>query len=204
MSWMRKISNWSADMKKQPAIFLDRDGVLNQEKSYITDIEQLHLFDYAKTCIEQLKKCGYLTIVISNQSAVGRNMMGEDALKHINQYMMKQLFLDAIYYCPHWYCENKQESKYNKICRCRKPNVGMIEKALTDFSIDLSHSYLVGDRKTDIETGKNINIKTVLVKSGYKEWKEALILSPDFVFKDLKEFVQYIIDNDSKLERGKK
>lgn len=173
----------------KPAIFLDRDGVLNKEKSYITSLEQLEIFSYTKRCINGLHKMGYLAIVISNQSAIARGMMTENGLENIHGYMKKELLLDAIYYCPHYYQEGKM-TEYNIKCHCRKPETGMIEQAIKDFSIDLNHSYFVGDRATDIQTGKNMGIKTVLLKSGYKQWQEALVLEPDLVCDDLISFTK--------------
>lgn len=179
-------------MEKKPAIFLDRDGVLNKEKSYITRLEELEIFDYAKECVSTLHEKGYLAIVISNQSAIGRGMLTEERLREINHYMKEKLELDAIYYCPHWYQE-ENETIYNIKCHCRKPDIGMLEQAVKDFSIDLSKSFFVGDRKSDIQTGKNMNIKTVLVTSGYEKWQDALELKPDLVCKDLLAFVKRLI-----------
>lgn len=179
-------------MRKQPAIFLDRDGVLNKEMGYITLLEQLDIFPYAKDCISEIHKCGYKAIVISNQSAIGRGMMTESKLKEINTYMKLATGVDDIYYCPHWYINNNHESVYNQECSCRKPNTGMIQRAVLDHNIDLKGSYFIGDRDTDIQTGINMKIPTVLLKCGYSEILPALQLKPDMICENLKEFVAWL------------
>lgn len=152
-------------IKRKPAIFLDRDGVITKEKSYVTKLEDLEIFPYAKDCITKIKEAGYYAIVITNQSAIARGILEEQTLLYMNQYLIEQIGIDAIYYCPHY--PKGKISKYSITCHCRKPDVGLIEKACKEFSIDLKQSYLVGDRESDILAGQKIGIKTVLVESGY-------------------------------------
>lgn len=180
-------------IKKRPTIFLDRDGVLNVEKSYICKIEQLEIFPFVKECIQELHNSGYLAIVITNQSAVGRGMMTEEALLRINSYLSAQTRVDKIYYCPHWHDSVSNLTQYNIVCECRKPGIGLINKALCDFEIDLKNSYFIGDRDTDIITGKNCGIRTILVESGYDVRKFKDTVRPDYICRDLREAIQIIL-----------
>lgn len=174
-------------MKKMPAVFLDRDGVLTVEKSYITKLEDLEIFPYAKECITKIHNAGYLAIVITNQSAIGRGMLSEDTLMEMNDYLQLELGVDFIYYCPHWHDKEADPSEYNKICDCRKPRIGMLEKAAKMFPIEMRKSFFVGDRISDILTGKKMEMTTILLESGYST--EGIEVAADYQYKDLEEFV---------------
>lgn len=173
----------------KPAIFLDRDGVLCVEKSYITSLEQLEIFPYTKESIDQIHRKGFLAICITNQSAVARGFMTEEELKRIHAYLLERTGLDALYYCPH---HPDGKGVYKRICDCRKPKTGLIEKAVKEWEIDLSHSYMVGDRAADIMCGKNTGIKTVLLESGYGTRRLEQHVEPDEVYENLLEFVLHM------------
>ena len=169
------------------AIFLARDGVLTVEKGYaISSIDEMEIFSYAAECVEVIKRMGYLTIVITNQSAVAKGLYTEKELKEMNDKLLKETCVDAIYYCPHH--PKGSVPKYTKVCNCRKPAAGMIEQALKDFDIDMSHSYMVGDRAIDILLGEKVGVKTVLLNSGYGEENLEQECSPDYVMSNLIEF----------------
>lgn len=171
------------------AVFLDRDGVLCKDTDYVTSLEKLEIFDYSKEAVSLIKDKGYLTIIITNQSAVARGMMTESELNIINEYIMRQTGVDAIYYCPHLPPEENEIQPYRINCNCRKPDTGLIEKAISQYKIDVRLSYMVGDRDTDIQTGKKAHLKTVYLESGHKsndkiEW--------DFKFSNLIQFAKKI------------
>lgn len=174
-------------MSKKPAIFLDRDGVLTEENSYVTSWKDLHIFSYTKDCIQKIHKKGYYAIVITNQSGIARGLFSEEQLQEMNQYLIEKTAVDAIYYCPH-HPEGKIE-KYRQICHCRKPKVGMFEKACREFEIDLKRSYMVGDRAGDILAGQHINLQTILVESGYGTARLEKLVKPDYIVKDLREVI---------------
>lgn len=174
-------------MSRRPAVFLDRDGVLCPEKGYVTKQEELEIFSETRYCIDLLHQKGYLAICVTNQSAVARGMMSEQALQEMNEYLIRETGLDAIYYCPH---HPKIIGKYGRSCDCRKPNTGMIEHAMKDFGIEKGFSYMVGDRASDILCGQNAGLRTVLLESGYGTLHLEKPVSPDFVFDDLKMFVE--------------
>ena len=177
-------------MKKKPAVFLDRDGVLSVEKSYVCSLEELEVFSYARECIQRIKEKGYYAIVVTNQSGVARGMFTEEILKEMNGYLVKETDVDAVYYCPHY--QNGNISRYSYECACRKPKIGMIQNACKDFPIDLEHSYMVGDRASDIMLGQNAGMKTVLVESGYGTARLEAEVKPDYVMKDLRDVAEIL------------
>ncbi len=170
-------SNKNPKFKK--AVFIDRDGTLIEEVNFLSRVEDLRLFSDTFEAIRLLKKHGFLIIVVTNQSGVGRKIFDEAAMHTIHEKIQTQLdgMIDTFYFCPHLPTEN---------CRCRKPNVGMIENACADFSIDLKNSWMIGDKKIDIETGFNAKSKTALVLTGYGRETEAdLERKPDFIAENL-------------------
>lgn len=139
-----------------------------------------------------MKEKGYLVIVVTNQSGIGRKIFEEAAMHRIHEQIQSDLELDAFYFCPHLPTDG---------CRCRKPNLGMIEEASKKFAIDLENSWMIGDKALDVETGFNAKIKSALVLTGYgaKAVKE-LKRKPDIVAENLLEAVQIIADRESKIE----
>ena len=167
------------------AVFLDRDGTINEEVSYLSKIEQLKIIPRAAEAIRLLNDNGFKVIIITNQSGVARNYFSEDALRRINEHLMAELSKEgatvhAVYYCPH---------HPDFECACRKPNTGNIEKAAMEHDLDLSHSYMVGDTMRDMETGFNAKLRTILVLTGYGEEERDKYRDnprqPDFVAQDL-------------------
>ncbi|MCX7641426.1 MAG: HAD-IIIA family hydrolase [Elusimicrobiales bacterium] len=157
---MKIIYKFSTD--KKPTIFLDRDGVINFDKKgkYITSIKDVKIY---KTAIKGLKKIkGYYLIIITNQSAINRGLLTIKKAIKINNFIVRKLknnkiTVHALYFCPHTPKEN---------CNCRKPKTGLIEEASKDFNIDMNHSFIIGDKVSDIKLGKKIGIKTIFVLTG--------------------------------------
>lgn len=174
-------------MNKRPAIFLDRDGVLCVEKGYVTRIEELKIFSYAASCIAEFHRRGYLAVCVTNQAAVARGLMTEVTLKEIHSVLMEQTGLDALYYCPH---HPEETGAYGVPCGCRKPDTGMVEQAIREFGIDRESSWMLGDRASDIICGQRAGLTTVLLESGYGSHRLEQPVEPDFVCKDLREFVE--------------
>ena len=144
-------------MSKAKAIFLDRDGVINRkvpEKDFVKTPEELVYLPRVKQIIRKLKEKGFTIIIISNQSGINRGMIKKENLEKINSRLMRDLNVDAIYYCPHLPEEN---------CECRKPKTGLIEKAAKDFNIDVKSSLLIGDNDFDIIAGRSAGCKTIMV-----------------------------------------
>ncbi|MEQ1921570.1 MAG: HAD family hydrolase [Pyrinomonadaceae bacterium] len=145
---------------KRPAIFLDRDGTLIEEVNFLSRVEDLRLFPFTAEAVKLLKDSGYIVIVVTNQSGIGRGLYTEDDMHAIHAQIQIELdnAINAFYFCPHL-------PDYG--CKCRKPGLGMIESAIADFDIDLENSWLVGDKKIDVETGLAGNMSTALVLTGY-------------------------------------
>lgn len=155
---------------KQKAIFLDRDGVINKYVGFLTNIDDFKLNNGVSDAIKIINQSGYLAIVISNQPVIARGELTENQLAEIHNKMETLLgnagaYLDAIYYCPH-HPDKGYEGEVAELkieCNCRKPKIGLFEKAAEEYNIDLSKSYMVGDDKRDIDAGINANCKTVLI-----------------------------------------
>lgn len=176
--------------RKKRAVFLDRDGVLTVEKGYVCSIEQLEIFPFARECVEVIHKNGYLAIVLTNQSGVARGYFSENELMGMNQYLIENTGVDMVYYCPHY--EHGVVDSYAVKCGCRKPEIGMIRKACREYAVELSGSYMVGDRAGDILCGQKAGLKTVLVESGYGSGKLEVDVKADYYMKDLQEFVNIL------------
>ena len=170
---------------KVKAVFLDRDGVLNKaiiidRKPYPPKTEnELEILSGVVEGLIELKKLGYLLIVITNQPDVARGTTSKEAIDKINNCLKSQLIIDEIFCCFHDNSDN---------CDCRKPKPGMIFEAAKKWNIDLSSSFLVGDRWRDIETGKNAGIKSILIDCGYDEKYS----KPDFTCIDFQGVVHII------------
>ncbi len=195
----RKLSNL------QKCIFLDRDGTINRKNGLICKPEQLELEDSAATAISKINHSGYLCIVISNQPVIARNLCTFDELSEIHNKMETLLgnegaFIDDIYFCPHHpdsgYPEERKEYKIE--CDCRKPKIGMIMEAKKKYNIDLDQSFIIGDTTTDIMTGINANLKTVLVNTGDKGLDGKYDISADIICENVNEAVEYILANERK------
>ena len=177
---------------KSPAVFIDRDGTLIEEVNYLSRVEDLRFFDYTDEAIRLLKDNGFLVIVVTNQSGIGRGFYTKAAMHEIHHQIQNNLTekLDAFYFCPH--LPDAQ-------CACRKPNLGMIEAARKNHAIDLENSWIIGDKAIDVETGFNAGIKTALVLTGYGRGDvEKLLRKPDIVAANLLEAVEEILNGKSK------
>lgn len=177
--------------KKQPAVFLDRDGTLIEEVNYLSRVEDLRLFPFTANAVRQLKDAGFLLIVVTNQSGIGRGIYTEADMHAIHEAIQSEMSgaIDAFYFCPHLPCDD---------CQCRKPKTGMIESAIGDFNIDLKHSWMVGDKKIDVQTAFAKRINSALVLTGYGSAHQSLLdHKPDIVASDLGEVAAIMLDKFS-------
>ncbi len=141
-------------MLKKPAVFMDRDGTVNEQMGYINHVDRFVLLPGAGEAIRLLNEAGYLAIIVSNQSGVARGYFPVDLVYRVHDKMTDLIkkegaVLDGIYFCPHY--PNGKVSPYGIRCDCRKPGTGLIRKACTAFDIDMEHSFVIGDRCSDIE-----------------------------------------------------
>jgi D,D-heptose 1,7-bisphosphate phosphatase len=143
----------------KPAVFFDRDGTLIIDTGYLSSPDEVKLLPGATQLLLNLRAAGYLLVVISNQSGIGRGWITEDQARSVDSRFRALLFargvtLDAIYYCPHVPEVN---------CDCRKPNPGLLRRAAAEIGIDLPRSYMVGDRVSDCEAGEAAGCRPILL-----------------------------------------
>lgn len=192
-------------MKKNTAVFFDRDGVINEEVGYLDSLDKLKVIPCAYEAIRLINASGMKAVVISNQAGVAKGLFTEAFVMKTNDCLQKMLsrqnaYIDKFYFCPHHPTEGKEP--YRQICDCRKPAPGMLLRAAQELDIDLKKSFFVGDRFRDMEAAKKVEIRRILVKTGYG--KELLQdggpdtatpeSNPDFIAADVLEAVRWILD----------
>lgn len=148
----------------RPAAFLDRDGVLNVDHGYAHRPEQLDWIEGAPEAVRLLNEAGYYVIVVTNQSGVARGYFDEGAILRFHQHMQDRLAnygarIDAFYYCPHHPRGSVKE--FAIACACRKPLPGLLEQAAGDWPIDLTKSFLIGDRDHDVAAAEAFHIRGI-------------------------------------------
>lgn len=176
--------------KTRRAVFLDRDGVLNN--SVVRDrkpyppggLADVHILPGVREGLEALRKAGYLLILVTNQPDVSRGRVTRASVEQINAYLMAELPLDDFMVCFH-----DQADK----CDCRKPEPGNILKAAELFGIDLKKSFMVGDRWSDVEAGRRAGCRTIYIKSDYAERKPE---RPDFSVENFTAAVENILKSE--------
>jgi len=180
--------------KKSRAVFLDRDGTIIHEKNYLRKIKEVKLLGGSARALRMLKDAGFKLIVVTNQSGVARGYLNIKKLKEIHRFLQKLLRkkgvkLDAIYFCPHG-----ADSR----CLCRKPKLGMVNKAKKRFNLDLRRSFAVGDHTKDFLLGQNMGGKGIFLLTGHGKRELKKIhssprgLKPDKMFKNLLGAAKYI------------
>ena len=175
--------------KGHKTVFIDRDGTLIEEVNFLSRLEDLRFFPFTDEAVRLLKEKGFLIIVVTNQSGIGRKIFEEAAMHEIHEKIQEELTekLDEFYFCPHL---------PDAGCRCRKPRLGMIETACAHFPIDLKNSWIIGDKAIDVETGFNVGIQTALVLTGYgRKALETLKRKPDIIAENLLEAAKLITEN---------
>ena len=151
-------------MHKLKTVFVDRDGVINQERNdYVKSISELEICPNVAKNIKLLKDAGFLVIVITNQSAVNRGIITHEMINQIHNSIQDHLkkygtFLDGFYYCPHVPDEN---------CNCRKPKPGLLQQAILELNIDLNSSWMIGDSDSDIEAADSVGCKAIKINDNF-------------------------------------
>lgn len=176
------------------AVFLDRDGTINQEHGYLREPEAVTLLPTVCEALALLNTLRVPVIIVTNQSALGRGLMSEVEFDVVNAAVWQALqacnvHYNALYYCPH-------TPDLVPPCACRKPRPGLLLQAAVDFSLDLSHSYIIGDKQSDLEAGYAAGCRTVLVRTGFGETTYKALThqpwQPDCVAVTLLEAVQWV------------
>lgn len=184
-----------------PAVFLDRDGVINKDSGYVKSTDEFMLLSGVPDAIKRLNQAGLLTVVVTNQPVVARGECDESMLSKINNKMETLLggrgaYLDAIYQCVHHPHKGFVGERVDlKIaCDCRKPATGMIDRAVAELNIDLNHSWLIGDSRRDIQAGFSAGVKTVLV--GNEKDRESMCdICSDYKCNNLSEAVDLMLSH---------
>ena len=185
---------------RKPAIFLDRDGVINENRSdYVKSWDQYSFLPNVFDALVQLATSDYLIIVISNQSPIGRGIVQKEVIEEINTKMIAEIQrrggrIDAIYYCPHAPEEN---------CYCRKPKPGLFSMATEKYGIDMAKSFFVGDTVSDVEAAFNAGCKPIMVLTGLGEDNRADLIERGYegevpVMSDLGEAARFILGSGHK------
>jgi D-glycero-D-manno-heptose 1,7-bisphosphate phosphatase len=156
-------------VNRKPALFLDRDGVINHDQGYLYRAEDFTWIAGAVATIRHFNHAGYWVFVVTNQSGVARGYYRESDVRQLHLWINHQLAseearIDAFYYCPHY--PGAPLAAYNCVCNCRKPKPGMIRQALTEWPVAVEQSFLVGDSPSDIECARNAGIPGYLFTGG--------------------------------------
>ena len=186
------------------AVFLDRDGTVNEEVEYLDDPARLRLIVVAADAIWRPNPAGVPVVLVSNQAGVGRGYFDEAVLGEIHRELARQLAiagarLDAIYYCPH----HPEDG-----CHCRKPRPGMLLRAAAEHDLDLLGSFAVGDKLSDLEAGRRAGCRTALVLTGYGSRTQQEVAGgdwrPDLVGESLADAVSQILSLPASQGQGNK
>lgn len=187
--------------KPTPAIFIDRDGTINEDIGYVSSADELIIYSWAADAVRLINESGQKAIVITNQSGIARQMYTEETLAQIHKRMIEELArkgarIDAIYYCPHH--PEIGDERYCKACECRKPLPGMLRQAAREHNIDLARSHVIGDKASDINLAASVGARSALVMTGYG--RETLAnpgrwpCKPDLIADNLLQAVKLILD----------
>ena len=179
--------------RKRPAVFIDRDGVINAPPAqrYVTHWKQFHFLPGTLAALKRLRQAGIPAVVVSNQAGVGKGIMPKKALDQITRNMLRRIrtaggSVRAVYYCTHVPAAG---------CACRKPKPGMLQKAAQAHRLDLFRSYMVGDNETDIRMGHSAGCRTLLTLSGITRRMaiRRMAIRPDHIVRNLDEAVRWIL-----------
>jgi len=182
------------------AVFLDRDGTINVEKDYLFRPEEFEFIPGVPDAIRRLRERGFLVFVVTNQSGVARGYFTLEAVNHLHDHIQKQLRvlgteIDGFFTCPHHPTDGQGE--FRKDCDCRKGQPGMLLQAAAEYGVDLGASFMVGDKKADLEAGRAAGCHPLLVRTGYgeKELTGGARFLAEGVFADLPAAVEYILNH---------
>jgi D-glycero-D-manno-heptose 1,7-bisphosphate phosphatase len=194
------LNRWTS----RPAVFLDRDGTINEQMGYVNHPSRFVMLPRAAEAIRLLNRNEFLAIIVSNQAGAARGYFPLPLIETVHGLMNASLrernaYVDAIFYCPHH--PRAQLPELRMECDCRKPRTGLIEKARGEFDVDMARSYVVGDRCLDIELAHRCGLKGVLVKTGYGRGElEHLLPSreekPVYIAEDLYDAVWWILERE--------
>ncbi|MGE5840758.1 MAG: D-glycero-alpha-D-manno-heptose-1,7-bisphosphate 7-phosphatase [Deltaproteobacteria bacterium] len=186
---------------KKPAVFIDRDGTINEQMGYVNHVSRFRILPRVPQAIRMLNRRGHLVLVVTNQSGVARGYYPLELVEALHRLLItrikeKNARIDGIFFCPHHPAGAVPE--FSGDCDCRKPKTGLIEQACKSFEIDLHRSFVVGDMCTDMELARRAGVTGVMVKTGYGLGEIEYILpgrtaKPAHIAEDLLDAVRWII-----------
>ena len=155
-----------------PAVFFDRDGTLNEDVGYLDRLERLHLYPYVTEAMRVVSRAGYRIVIVTSQAGIALGFMDEATVQHIHAHIVERMAkagvrVDGVYYCPHH--PNAKVAQYRVTCECAKPKPGLVLQAARELDLDLSRSFVVGDRWRDLLMGQAAGVRGLLVRTGYGE-----------------------------------
>ncbi|MCD5398058.1 HAD family hydrolase [candidate division NPL-UPA2 bacterium] len=184
-------------LSRARAVFLDRDGTINEDNGYLSDVRNLKIIPGAVEAVNLLKEEGFLIFIVTNQSGLARGFFTVENLEQIHDQIKKIFSLDGISFCPHHPDEN---------CSCRKPEPKMVLDVAEKFRIGRGKSYVIGDTRSDLEMGQRAGCKSILVLTGKGKETEALLagsnLPVEFIAKDILEAAKWITQHSSKTRKS--
>jgi D-glycero-D-manno-heptose 1,7-bisphosphate phosphatase len=188
----------------RPAIFLDRDGTLNEDRGHVDRLDLLALFPWTADALRLIRRAGFATVVITNQSGIARGMLDERFLDAVHREIDRRLApagaaIDRYYHCPH--LPESKRPPGEQPCRCRKPAPGLIEQACRELDIDPARSVMVGDRWADVACGRGAGTRAVLVRTGHglrESRQQPPDLHADAILNNLMEAVGWILRHCSR------
>ena len=191
---------------KRPAVFIDRDGTINEQMGYINHVSRFVLIPGTAEGIRLLNRHRYLAIIVSNQSGVARGYFPMELIDRVHAHMKdllakKGASIDGIFFCPHY--PRGIVPEYSVECDCRKPRTGLVQKACEEFDIDMKNSYVIGDRCSDIELAERSNLQGIMVRTGYGLGDIEYVLphkpfNPQHIARDLLHAIRWIIEQGVK------
>ena len=186
-------------MGLSPAAFLDRDGTIIEEVGYLDRPERLELFPWSSSAIRALNRAGIRVVMVSNQSGIARGFFDEATVERLHARLAEQLAaggatIDGYYYCPHH--PDGKVAAYARVCDCRKPGRGLVDRAVRELGVDPRRSFAVGDRWLDVALARTVGARGILVRTGYgltEEQRPPKGLAADVVVDNLVEAVSWML-----------
>ena len=189
----------------RPAVFLDRDGTLIEERGYLQRLQHLSIFPWTGDAVRLLNRAGYAVVVISNQSGVARGLFDEAFVQEVHREIDRRIApakIEAYFYCPH--LTDARVAQYQAACDCRKPKPGLVVRACQELGLEPSRSFMVGDRLLDVECGRAAGVRSLLVRTGHGAHEEERVAAdvpaavpPDAILDNLMEAVGWILRSSS-------
>ena len=189
-------------MYKIKAVFIDRDGTINQERQYVSKIEDFELIPGSLGALKLLTQHGIKIYIITNQAGIAKGFFTIEQFHHLTEHMINRfknegVKIEKVLYCPHH--PDGIVPEYAIECSCRKPNAKLLEDVIAENDYQTDEIVLIGDKNTDIEAGRRLGIKTFLIETGYGA-EEKRTTNATFIKRDLKDAVVHILNLEEKEE----